>query len=72
MLLLANRDLPLGLKDRLYFVCLCSFMLCETWKSWPVQKEDVIRLEWNDAGMVRWIKILHRRIGFLLRNLGLN
>ena len=37
-------------------MCLCSIMLCETWKSWPVQKEDVIRLEWNDAGMVKRIK----------------
>ena len=51
--LLASRGLSLGAKARLYSACMHSIMLY--WgKRWPSKEEDVIRLERNDARMVRW------------------
>ena len=54
MPLLASRGLHLGLKGRLRSACACSIMLYEC-QTWPVKGEDVIRLESNDARIVRWI-----------------
>ena len=43
--------------------CVCSVML--NWsETWPV-KEDMMRLEINDASMVRWICSVERD-GFML------
>ena len=52
--LLASRGLPLGAEGRLYSAGVCSLMLYGG-KTWPVKKEDMVKLERNDAWMVRWI-----------------
>ena len=63
--LLVTRGFPLGAKGRLYSVCVRSVV---TWK-WDL-KEDVIRLEINDARKVDGCATLGLRAGFLQRNLG--
>ena len=54
MPLLASRYLPLGAKGRLYSVGVRSAALHGS-ETWPIQEEDVIRLERNVARMVRLI-----------------
>ena len=39
-------------------------------ETWPVEEEDVIRLDRNDAKTVRWT--LDLRMGYLHWNLGLD
>ena len=34
-------------------MCFCVILFGR--ETWPVKMEDVIRLEWNDARMVRWM-----------------
>ena len=53
VLLLASRYLALGAKGRLYSACVRSVMLYGN-VTWPVKEKDVIRLQRNDARMVRW------------------
>ena len=50
--LLPSRGLPLGTKGRFYPECVCSIMLFES-ETWPVKEEDMIKLERNNAKMVR-------------------
>ena len=50
--MLASRGLPLGPKSR-YSAFVCGIMLYGS-QTWPVKEEDV-RLERNDARMVRWM-----------------
>ena len=66
----ASRGLPLGAKGSLYSACVYSTVLHGN-ETCPVKKEDVIKLMRNDTRMVRWIGI-SLRIGFLLRNFGLD
>ena len=54
MPLLASRYLPSGAKGRLYSVGVRSAALHGS-ETWPIQEEDVIRLERNVARMVRLI-----------------
>ena len=54
MPLLASRGLPLGAEGRLHSAGVHSLMLYGS-KTWPVKKEDMVKLERNDAWMVRWI-----------------
>ena len=54
MPLLASRFLPLGAKSRLYFACVHRIMLYGSW-TWPVNHQDVVRIEIDDARMVRWM-----------------
>ena len=49
--LLASRGLTLKGNGNLYSACICSFLLYRS-EAWP---EFVIRLERNDARMLRWI-----------------
>ena len=51
---LTSTGLPLGAKDKLYSGYVCSVILNGS-KTWPVTEGDAIRLEKNDARMVRWI-----------------
>lgn len=51
--MLASRDLHLSAKGRLYFACVHSVVQYGS-ETWPV-KDDVIKLERNDARIVRWI-----------------
>ena len=60
--LLAGRDLHLIAKGRLYFACVHSVILYGN-ETWPLKEEGVIRLERNDARIVRCIcKILSEDI----------
>ena len=54
MALLANRGLPLGAKGRFCSPCVRGVMLYGR-EIWLAKEEDVIRLESNDARMVRWM-----------------
>lgn len=49
-----SSGLSVGAKDRLYSVCVHSFMLNEN-ETWPIKEEDGIRLKRNGAGKVRRI-----------------
>lgn len=69
--LLTIRRLPLVGKSKLYSGCVCSVMLYEN-ETWPVKKEFVIRLENNEAKMVRWICNVRPVDRFLQRSLELN
>ena len=37
-------------------------------ETWPVKMKDVLRLESNDAKMIRWMCNVNLGIGFLQRN----
>ena len=52
--LFASSGFPLGAKGRLYSARARSAMLYGS-ETWPVNEEDVIRLERNDATMIRWL-----------------
>ena len=54
MPLLASRGLSIGTKGRLYSASARSVMLYGK-ESCLIKVEDVIRLEWNVARMVRWM-----------------
>ena len=54
MPLLASRSFPIGEKCRLYSAGVCGGTLYGS-ETWPVKEKDVIRLERNDAWMVRWM-----------------
>lgn len=49
--LLVSRDLPSGIKCRLQF-CTPSAVIYES-RAWPVKEEDVMRLERNNARVIR-------------------
>ena len=68
--LLASRGFPLGVKGRLYFAYVRSFMLYES-ETWPVKEEDVVRLGGVMQGWLVGCATLDLRIGFL-RTLGLD
>ena len=61
MPLLARRGLPLRAKGRSYSAYVRSFVLYGI-ETWSVKEEDVIRLERNDARMVRWMVTLQRNL----------
>ena len=44
--------MALGAKSRLHSACVCSLILYGG-ETWPVQEQDVIRLERNDARILR-------------------
>ena len=52
MSLLASRMLPLGAKGRLYSAWVHRIILVAS-ETWSTKEEDVIRLERNNARMVR-------------------
>ena len=54
MSLLASRMLPLGAKGRLYSAWVHRIILVAS-ETWSTKEEDVIRLERNNARMVRYM-----------------
>jgi len=52
--LLANRDIPLIRRGRLYSSCVRSSMLHRS-ETWPVRKENEVALQRAEMRMVRWM-----------------
>ena len=68
MPLLASRSLPLLAKCKLYSACVVSDILYGG-ETWPLKEEGLIRIEGNDARMVRvMMQDVDLKIGLLARN----
>jgi len=51
---LANKDISLIVKGRLYSSCVQSSMLHGS-ETWPIRKENEAALHWAEMTMVRWM-----------------
>ena len=67
--LLASRSLPLLAKCKLYSACVVSDILYGG-ETWPLKEEGLIRIDGNDARMVRvMMQDADLKIGLLARNI---